>query len=175
MGTAPARQSLASLTAWLPRGGALPEHVWQARHRGICVLLWLHVVALLIIGVMRDRSPTQSVIGPAIVVALTAAAMWSGFSRTTRSLLATLGLLSCSAILIALFNGLIEAHFHFFVTIAVVSLYQSWRPYLLAVSYVMVHHLVLGTLMPMEVYNHRSAIEHPWIFALVHGGAVLAE
>ena len=51
-----ASDRLASLRALLPRGGALPEQVWLARHRGICVLLWVHVVALLAIGVLRDRS-----------------------------------------------------------------------------------------------------------------------
>ncbi len=161
--------------AWLPRGDSLPDRVWLARHRGICVLLWGHVVVLFAIGLLRGRSVELSLIGPAIVAVLTLAAMRSSFSHTVRSSLATLGLLSCSAILIDLFGGLIEAHFHFFVTIAVVSLYQSWRPYLLAVGYVLVHHLVLGTILPTLVYNHHMAMEHPWIFAMVHAGAVLAE
>ncbi len=83
--------------------------------------------------------------------------------------------LFCSASLIAFFDGLIEAHFHFFIVVAVVSLYQSWGPYLLAIGYVLAHHLGLGTWMPHLVYNHHMAVHNPWLFALVHGGAVVAE
>src|SRR3712207_8805237 len=41
-----------------PRGGALPDHVWVARHRGICLLLWLHVAALPVVGTV-DRKSTR--------------------------------------------------------------------------------------------------------------------
>lgn len=156
---------LAGLWAALPRGGALPESVWLARHRGVCVLLWCHVVALAAIGILRDQSPMACLLGPGVVAACTAAASSNGLSRTARSSMATLGLLFSSAILIDLYDGMIEAHFHFFITIAVVSLYQAWRPYLIAVGFVLVHHLVLGTLVPREVYNHHMAVEHPWLFA----------
>jgi signal transduction histidine kinase len=175
MASSYAGSRLAALRALLPRGGALPETAWLSRHRGICALLWFHVVALTLIAVLRAQVTPGLVVGLVSVAALTLAASWGGFSFSMRSSLATLGLLSCSAILIGLYDGLIEAHFHFFVTIAVVSLYQAWLPYLIGVGYVLVHHLVLGTLLPDQVYNHHMAIEHPWVFALVHGGAILAE
>ena len=139
------------------------------------MLLWVHVVALAIFGVATATPLQITLLGPALVAACTLAATQSVFSPTTRASMATLGLLMSSAILIGLCNGLIEAHFHFFITIAVVSLYQSWRPYLLAVGFVVAHHLVLGTLVPHLVYNHHMATHNPWVFALVHGGAVLAE
>ena len=167
--------ALAAVRASLPRGGALPEHTWNARHRGICALLWAHVVGLAIVGWLRDVPATHVAIECCAVAALTVAAMWEARSRTFRSSMAVLGLLSSTAALIDSFHGLIEAHFHFFVVIAVVSLYQAWRPYLLAVAYVLVHHVTLGTLMPEHVYNHAMAIDRPWLFALVHSTAVLAE
>ena len=170
-----ARSRLLALRAALPRGGALPERAWQARHRGICVLLWVHVVALFILGFVRDQPVAVCVLGPGAIACYTIAAMSPRLGRTARSSLATWGLLSSSALLIEFYDGLIEAHFHFFITIAVVSLYQAWTPYLLAVGFVLVHHLVLGTLMPSHVYNHSMAAHNPWLFALVHGGAVLAE
>lgn len=171
------RQSmrLAALAAGLPRGGALPERAWLARHRSIVWLLWAHVVALALIGAAVDEPAVSRVLSVAGVVVLTTAATWTRLSRETRALMATLGLLSSSAVLIDFFDGLIEAHFHFFVTVAVISLYQSWRPYLLATGYVLAHHLVLGTLLPSHVYDHAAAIQHPWSFALIHGGAILAE
>lgn len=165
----------ALLAAVVPRGGALPEHAWLARHQGIIVLLWVHVVALVATGAVLDEPLAVYVLAPGLVAAFTAAAMWERLSQTTRALMTTLGLLSSSAILIYYFDGLIEAHFHFFITVAVVSLYQCWPPYFLAVGFVLSHHLVFGTLMPLHVYNHHMAIHNPWLFALVHGVAVLAE
>ncbi len=169
------RPSLATVLAAVPRGGALPDQAWRARHRGILVLLGAHVVALAELGIVLDETLTVRLLAPGVVAAFTLAAMWARLSRSAQALMATLGLLSSSALLIVLFDGLIEAHFHFFFTVAVVSLYQQWSPYFLAVGFVLVHHLVLGTLLPDHVYNHAAAVHNPWLFALVHGGAVLAE
>jgi signal transduction histidine kinase len=167
--------NIARLAAFVPRGAALPERAWLARHRGIVVLLWFHVVALVVIGAMRHEPVAFYVLAPALVAAFTAAAMWERLSRNVRASMTTLGLLSSSAILIAYYDGLIEAHFHFFVTVAIVSLYQSWPPYFLAVGFVLTHHLAFGTLLPLHVYNHQMALDSPWLFAVVHGAAVLAE
>lgn len=175
MASLPRRVSWTALTAALPRGGALPDHAWDARHRGIVALLWMHVVVLVVIGVLRDRPLAACVLAPAVVAACALAASWARLSRMARASMATLGLLASCAILIDDFDGLIEAHFHFFIVIAVVSLYQSWRPYLLGIGFVLTHHLVMGTLMPHRVYNHPMAGHDPWLFALVHGGAILAE
>lgn len=169
------RLPLATAMAAVPRGGALPDQTWRARHRGILVLLGAHVVALAGLGIALEETLTMRFLAPGVVAVFTLAAAWGQLSRTARALMATLGLLASSALLIVMFDGLIEAHFHFFITVAVVSLYQKWSPYFLAVGFVLVHHLVLGTLLPDHVYNHTAAVHNPWIFALVHGGAVLAE
>ena len=36
----------------------------------------------------------------------------------------------------------------------------------------MIHHGVMGALDPSGVYNHQDAIDHPWKWALIHGGFV---
>jgi hypothetical protein len=42
---------------WLfPEGRALPEEVWQPRHRGILILLWVHVVAIAVYAVMTGNT-----------------------------------------------------------------------------------------------------------------------
>jgi mannitol-specific phosphotransferase system IIBC component len=73
-------------------------------------------------------------------------------------------------VVVHLAGGLIEAHFHFFVMIPVVALYEAWLPFALGVAYVLVHHGVMGTLDPRSVYNHPAAWERPWVFAAVHAG-----
>ena len=159
----------------LPHGTALPEETWQARHRAITFLLLVHAAALPFIGLWQDRGFWHSLLEAAPVAGLGLAALVSGAPRALRATMTTLGLVLTSAILVHLFAGLIELHFHFFVVVAVVSLYQMWTPYLLGVFFVLLHHAGMGILAPRQVFNHPLAIEHPVQFALVHGGFVLAE
>jgi diguanylate cyclase len=110
-----------------------------------------------------------------IVALATFAASSPNLGRKVRSVAATLGLFSSSAILVHVSGGLIEMHFHFFVMVAVVTLYQDWVPFLLAISYVVVHHGFIGWLAPSDVYNHPAAINEPWKWALIHGLFISAE
>lgn len=158
----------------LPRGGALPEESWRTRHLGIVLLAALHVPALLAVALWQ-RPDATSFVGTAGVALLTLAAWRLPVRRTALASLATTALLLSTALSIHVFDGLIELHFHFFVVIAVVSVYQLWTPYLLALGFVLAHHVVMGLLMPMHVYNHPAAMAHPVWFAMVHAAFVLAE
>jgi signal transduction histidine kinase len=57
--------------------------------------------------------------------------------------------------------------------VGVISLYQDWTPFLVAVGYVVVHHGTLGVLEPQSVYNHAAAIANPWLWAGIHGLFIL--
>jgi diguanylate cyclase (GGDEF)-like protein/PAS domain S-box-containing protein len=83
------------------------------------------------------------------------------------------GLLTCSALLVQLSGGLIEMHFHFFVMVGVITLYQDWWPFLIAIGYVVLQHGFAGIADPSAVYNHAEAVQHPWKWAAVHGFFVL--
>ena len=110
-----------------------------------------------------------------IVAGATLAATSPKLNRKMRAVAATLGLFSSSAILVHLSGGLIEMHFHFFVMVAVVSLYQDWLPFLLGIGYVMIHHGFIGWLAPADVFNHPAAINQPWKWALIHAMFISAE
>ncbi len=163
------------MVGWLPRGGGLGPEAWRARHRGICVLLWAHAVVLLFLSLLRGQGVLHSVTEAAVVALFAVGAQARGFSASVRSASATLGLVTSSAAAVHLFNGVIEAHFHFFVMVAVVALYQAWMPFLLALVFVVVHHSVTGSIAPESVYNHPDAVSNPWLWGLVHGGFILAE
>jgi len=60
------------------------------------------------------------------------------------------------------------------VMIGVITLYQDWLPFGLALGYVVVHHTLLGALTPAEVFNHPAAERAPFKWALIHGAFVLA-
>lgn len=94
-------------------------------------------------------------------------------SRRFRAAAASTGLITASAVLVHLSGGYIEMHFHFFVALIIISLYQDWLPFLLAIGYVVIEHGVLGTFAPTMVYNHSDAWQHPWQWAAIHGGFVL--
>jgi len=56
-----------------------------------------------------------------------------------------------------MWGGVIEAHFHFFVMFGVLTLYQDWLPFLVAIGYVALHDGVVGVFAPDAVYNHPAA------------------
>jgi hypothetical protein len=166
--------SLATLRRdWLPSGRGLPEPVWQRRHRGILVLLWAQSAALAIFGLVRGYGVAHS-IGEAGVVALFAAlAANPAWSVRFRSAAATVGLVSTSAVLVHLSGGVIEAHFHFFAMVGIITLYQDWVPFGLAIGFVAVHHGLASTIDRRSVYNHYAALNNPWKWAIIHGLFVL--
>jgi diguanylate cyclase (GGDEF)-like protein/PAS domain S-box-containing protein len=165
-----------SLTSALPRGGSLPEDTWRRRHRSICLLLWLHVPVLIFFGAtVGDLDLGHTVLEAAIVALLALGASLPNPKRNQRAVMATLGLMSSSAILVHFSHGVIEMHFHFFVMVVVVSLYQSWVPFLVALGYVVMHHGLFGWLDPSSVYNHPAAIANSWKWATVHGFFILGE
>jgi signal transduction histidine kinase len=158
----------------LPRGGLLPADVWRRRHRAIVVLLWIHAVVIAAVVLLRGYTIEHTALEGGIVALAAIVASNPGFDQRIRSLAASFGLLSSSAILVHLSGGYIEMHFHFFVVIIVISLYQDWWPFLLAVGYVVFHHGVIGVLDPASVYNHPGAIAAPWMWAGIHGAFILA-
>jgi diguanylate cyclase (GGDEF)-like protein/PAS domain S-box-containing protein len=79
-----------------------------------------------------------------------------------------------SATLVHLSGGHIELHFHYFVMVTVIALYQHWVPFLAALTFVVAQHGIMGVIDPHSVYNHNGGIEHPWRWAAVHGTFILA-
>jgi methyl-accepting chemotaxis protein len=90
-------------------------------------------------------------------------------SRKLRSALGALGLITSSAVLVHVSGGSIEMHFHFFIALGILTLYQDWFPFLLALGYVVVHHGTMGIIDPASVYNHPAALNNPWKWAAIHG------
>ena len=167
----PARRVLAAL----PTGQSLGSGEWARRHRAISLLLLAHVVAVPIYGLIQGEAFAHT-LSEAGIVAVLAFGAWSRhLGSTTRSVMATVGLVSSSAILTHFSGGLIEMHFHFFVMVAVIALYQSWVPFLIALGFVVLHHGIGGQLFAESVYNHPSAVNDAWKWALIHGGFILAE
>lgn len=159
------------LRSWLPKPNA---HDWNVRHRMILWLLWLQLPPLAIFGLYMDQSLLVVSTEMAALAIPGAIATIDRFPNLIREVAATVGLLTTSAVLVSITGGVIEAHFHFFVMMCVITLYQSWIPFIVAIIYVLVHHGLLGTLNPESVYNHAAALDSPWKWAGIHAAFILA-
>ena len=164
----PARDHGSLRSAWLPRGDALPEADWQWRHRVVCLVLAAHVPVLLLIALLGDGVDAALLVlaplGGLLALACSTA------SRRLRGLGASLGLVLASALLVHLLDHAHEAHFHHFLVIAVIALYQDWTLFVLAVGFVLAQQTVVaeGSYVPADM-------DASWTSAAVHVGAVLGQ
>ena len=166
-------ERFASALDHLPRIDTLDARTWRVRHRLLVVLLALHVPALFAVTTARQHSSAHAVAEiTAVGLAAIAAALLR--SRLAASIAATAGLMGSAALGVHLTGGLIEAHFHYFVLLGFIALYQDWRPYALAVATVVVGHGYVGATNPAAMYAHAAGQARPWLWAAVHGAFVAA-
>jgi len=148
------------------------------------IFLWAHVVGFtayaVVLRVMHGAaggSPDHRIGGLTtdgfnaallLITALAVGTLLPRLGRRVSMLLMASGLNTCSALLIAISGGLIEMHFHFFVTVAVVSLYQEWLPFVVTICFVVLDHAVLGYVAPALVFNHHMGHERPLLWAGIH-------
>src|SRR5436190_5800095 len=158
---------------WLPQGSALPDDVWAQRHRWILTLLWLHTPFIFAYALLQRVPAQHAATEVFVIIGLALLATGQRRRRRLSTVITSVGLLTCSAVMVHLSHGLIEMHFHYFVMVGVITLYQDWWPFLIAIGYVVMQHGVGGLIDPVSVYNHKDAIKHPWEWAGIHGMFVL--
>ncbi|MDX6696878.1 MAG: hypothetical protein QOE65_275 [Solirubrobacteraceae bacterium] len=141
---------------------------WDQRHRALLAFLWANAVALPLYGVLSGYGVLHSLLHASGLFGFALLARTARLSRLARSLCVSLGLLTAAALLVHVTHGLIEAHFYFFVVIVALTLYEDWKPFLLAVAYVLVHHGVMGMLAPHDVFNRPAEWARPWLWAGIH-------
>ena len=166
----------ARLRAVLPEGRLLPDDVWRRRHRMIVQVALVQAVALAVLALVRGQHPLFALLAaagvalPLVVAALPAPRE----ARGIRAGAATTSVMLGCALFVYLLDGLTEAHFLFFVMVGLVSLYQDWVPFGVALLVVLVHHGAFGALFPQSVFGHAEGHRDPWIWAAVHAAFVLA-
>lgn len=163
-----------ALNLWLPNGTTLDEEAFARRHALVMRVVWAHLPALVVFGLVRSFAIGHIAVDliPVTVFALGGALVRS---RVGRTMLASASLLSASGVLIHLSGGAIEAHLHVYVSLVLVALYIDWRPYFAAIVAVLVHHIGVGQIAPETVFSHTAGQNHPFLWALIHAGFVVAE
>jgi diguanylate cyclase (GGDEF)-like protein/PAS domain S-box-containing protein len=169
----PLARSLRKVQDVLPAGSVLPDEVWEARHRWIGGLLWAHAPAVFVFALARGHRVGDAALQGLIVTVFAVMPHLLRPHRRAITVMTSVGLLTCSALLVRLSSGAIEMHFHYFVMVGIITLYQDWWPFLIAIGYVVLQHGLAGAIDPAAVYNHESAVEHPWRWASIHGLFIL--
>ena len=151
------------LLLWLPEGRSLPEHTWARRHRMIVYFALIQAVGVGIFGLLRGYSAITCSADVALVGSPALLALYSGGSRRIRTISATVSLMFASATIVDLAGGSDVAHFHFFVMVAVVALYQDWTAFGVCILITVLHHAVLGTIDPNVVYGDVTERSNPFV------------
>ena len=173
----------------------LSTEAFAARHRALVGVLWIQLPIVLVVALVtgntmggggdHDHAGSTAVLdspGAHTVMLWTAivgviVAGLVGAVVTTRRAKATavsVGLLLSAVALVHAGGGMTDLHFHFFVVLALIGLYQDWLPFACGVGLVAVHHAVVGILAPTAVFSDPRAQANPVPWALMHAAFVLA-
>jgi hypothetical protein len=157
----------------LPHAQSLTEEDWQRRHRIMLWVLGLHVPALGVFGLALGYTPETMVL--VLILPVVAVALGHLLSRHRRmsSVTVTGGLVYCSAALVGLTHGTIESHFHFFIIIGFIALYQDWAPFLFNIIFTVLSHGVGSAWQRSLFFDHAAGQTNPWLWSGIHGVAVL--
>ena len=130
----------------LPKGSQLSPRVWERRHEVIVTVALLQTIGVLCFGIYRDVGLLHAAAEASVVGSVALLARFSRADRSYRSAYATLSLLAASAMFVHQAGGVTEWHFHFFVMIGLITLYQDWVPFVVAILFVALHHGVMGAI-----------------------------
>ena len=186
-------------TGQLPRGARLSAESFQARHRVLTLVLWLHVAVLVIWGVIdaltgsdgpatsgpsmagHSMGSGQAVVADWVLITLPLIpalfgllARWATTSSTSAQL-TSLGLISTSFVAITLSRGEVSAHLHLFAILVFVALYQMWAPLVWTIVAVVLHHGILGLVSPVQVFGEEMSTTAGLVMVGIHAGIVVLE
>jgi methyl-accepting chemotaxis protein len=159
----------------LPRGARLSEVSWRARHRIISRLLWFHVPAFLVLGMLGPR-PRWEVVLLTVAVAGWAALIPVLPTPKAQASHTSVGLIACTFVAIELSGGSMSSHIHLYAILIYIALYQMWAPLISAVLVVVVHHAVVGLIAPDRVFGmHHMGVAEAIEQVAVHAGLAVLE
>lgn len=143
------------------RKTAGPASSTSEPHQLLLLLLWAHVPALAVVGLLIGRTVEEVALASLVLIAFAV-----GGSTLTRGRLnviaVTLGLLAASAVVVDYAAGSLISHFHFFLMICAISFYRNSQMLVLGVLAVLGYHVGV----PGPVASLSATV--------THSGAVVA-
>jgi hypothetical protein len=126
---------LAGAKRRLPTGGTLPAAEFERRHTALCRVLWVSAIALPVFSfAIAHYSLLHDLAHALPVIPLAYLAGRPTLKPRERSIACALGLLTVAALGVHISGGTIEAHFAFFVVVVMLTVYEDWWPFLIAVA-----------------------------------------
>ncbi|OYR38178.1 methyl-accepting chemotaxis protein [Halorubrum sp. Ib24] len=176
--------TIREIVRYVPDGTSMPKEMWGGRHRNVLIAIAVQVPFLIALGLYSGTEPFTGAEIPAtplwmlggfvaIILGTAGLANVSRLGRRQRTVLAAFSLMTVSMALVKLSGGYIEAHFSFFVFVAVLALYEDWVPFAVGVGYVAIGHGAFSLIDASLVYNHAAAIENPIIWGGIHAFFIL--
>ncbi|MET0423412.1 MAG: EAL domain-containing protein, partial [Actinoplanes sp.] len=162
-----------SARRWIPSSSGLRDEDWAGRHRLLTVLLAATMPVLIVLGVLRDGMTRPALITVLLVLVCVLGAVRLR-PRRLPSMFVAFGFTVACAGFVTVCSGVTESHFAFFVAVAALALYRDWAPFGMFLIATVLHHAVFGVLMGEHTYQTHDAMLHPWLWAGIHGAAVLA-
>ena len=151
----------------IPDGRVIDDAEFESRQRLINTVLVLH--APVIIGLAFARSySVWHILVETLAVFVLAGIGASSMHRLIRSTATSLGLVYAASAIIHFTGGITEAHFHWFVVLALSALYVDLRPFVAGVAYAGIHHASLGLYDATLVFEHERGQENPLLWTGVH-------
>jgi methyl-accepting chemotaxis protein len=151
-------------------------HLRRATDRFMGWLLLAHLPVGLILGALNDQLLVAAVGG----VLASGLPLWLCRAQpgapSTRYLVA-IGFMAWSALLIQLSGGLLELHFHVFVSLAFLLMYRDWVVPVVAAGTIAVHHVAFALLQEGHA-EHVAAFpdgRNEMALIAIHAGFVLFE
>jgi methyl-accepting chemotaxis protein len=86
-------------------------------------------------------------------------------------IVAAAALMGFSGLLIHLSGGMMEMHIHVFVGLAFLILYYDWLPIVVGAAVIAVHHVVLNSISPYDLFEDGQS----WTRVLIHAGFVVVQ
>ncbi|AGL17840.1 diguanylate cyclase/phosphodiesterase with PAS/PAC sensor(s) [Actinoplanes sp. N902-109] len=161
-----------ALRGWLPAGGGLRDEDWVRRHRLLTMILAACVAGLTGFGTFQDGLDRSWLVTVLFILPCVVAA-WTLPYRRVASVCVAFGFTAACGGFVSMAHGLTEAHFSFFIAVAALALYRDWAPFGVFLITTTLHHAVFGMTVSNRTYDHHSAMNHPWLWAVLHGVAVL--
>ncbi|MEL6981849.1 MAG: methyl-accepting chemotaxis protein [Actinomycetota bacterium] len=151
----------------IPDGRVIDDEQFEVRHRLITGALVAHAPVLIVIGLLNGYAFWHTML-EVLPVAVLAVLGLARMHRLPRSIATSLGLVYAASTLVHFTGGITEAHFQWFVVLALASLYVDIRPFVAVVLYTAIHHAVMSLYDSTLVFEHQRGQENPFLWTGVH-------
>ncbi|MEA2270821.1 MAG: hypothetical protein QOC64_3431 [Solirubrobacteraceae bacterium] len=158
----------------LSTASSLDDATWATRHRGMLVLLVAQAAVLALWSAGTGQSAWHLMLHIAPIGVAAAVAASTRCPPRIRACAMALGLFTESALVVHVSGAPMGVHFHYFVMLCVLALYEDLGPFGLGIGYAVAQHAVMGGMDAPEVFGPGAEGRPAWALGTVHSGFLLA-